>query len=323
MAYGHVTADERRLIGNWSREGETKAEIARRLGRDRATVGREMVRNRGLRGYRHKQAQTMTEARGKRPGRRKLTPEMEDRILEGLKAGWTPEAIHGRAGFEGIPMVCRETIYQFIYADAKAGGTLFHRLPRAHRKRRRRCPRADGRGRGRIPNQRRIDTRPPEVETRSRVGDWEGDLVLGARNTGNLVTLVDRRTRFSLVGHVAGKGAEEVRDQVVALFRALPPEVRRTATFDNGKEFAAHEEIALLATLDVFFAYPYHSWERGSNEHLNGIIRRRHPKGSPFTDLQGEGCVRLARHLNGRPMKCLGWLTPQEAMDRHLALLLR
>jgi len=323
MEYGHVTAEERRLIADWSRAGETRAEIARRLGRDRSTVFREMERNRGLRGYRPRQAQERAEARARRPGRRKLTPEMEDRIQDGLKAGWTPEAIHGRSGVEGVPMVCRETIYQHIYADAKAGGSLFTHLPRAKRKRRRRCPRSDGRGRGRIPNQRRIDTRPAVVEERARVGDWEGDLVIGARNTGNLVTLVDRRTRFSLVGHVMGKGAEEVRDRVAGLLLTLPPEVRLTATFDNGKEFAAHEAIARLASLDVFFAFPYHSWERGSNENLNGIIRRRHPKGSPFTELRGDGCMGLARRLNDRPMKCLGWLKPQEVMARHLALLPR
>ncbi|MHB8835241.1 MAG: IS30 family transposase [Candidatus Methylomirabilia bacterium] len=162
----------------------------------------------------------------------------------------------------------------------------------AKRKRRRRCPRQEGCGRGRIPNQRMIDTRPAGVETRLSVGHWEGDLINGARETGNLVTLVERNTRFTLIGRTDSKEAEEVKCEISALFKPLPQETRPSLTLDNGKEFAWHEEFARATRMDVFFARPYHSWERGTNENTNGLIRRLYPKKSPqvsrVDDAEGE-----------------------------------
>jgi IS30 family transposase len=210
--------------------------------------------------------------------------------------------------------VCAETIYTHIYADAKAGGTLWKSLPRAKRKRRRRCPRQDGRGRGQIPNQRRIDTRPAEVETRQTIGHWEGDLINGANGTGNLATLVERRSRFTLVGRTDSKEAEEVTLKICALFKALPQRARRSVTLDNGKEFARHEEIAQDTVMDVFFAHPYHSWERGTNENTNGLIRRLYPKKSSFAGIGRAEIRRIDVFLNDRPRKCLAWSTPREVL---------
>jgi IS30 family transposase len=185
-----------------------------------------------------------------------------------LREGWTPEIISGRARLEGRPWVCKETIYKHVYADAKAGGDLWKHLPRAHRKRRRRCPRVEGRGRGKIPNQRMIDTRPAEVESRATVGHWEGDLINGAAKTGHLVTAVDppaprdaprqagRNTRFTLVGRTDSKEASEVRAVIESLLAPLQMPLRLSVTLDNGKEFARHEEIAGATGLDVFFAIP-------------------------------------------------------------------
>ena len=176
-----------------------------------------------------------------------------------LQAGWTPEIISQRARLEGRAWVCKETIDKHVYADAKAGGTLWQNLPRAKRKRQRRCPRQEGRGRGRIPNQRRIDTRPAEVETRQTVGHWEGDLINGATTTGNRVTLVERNTRFMLIGRTDSKEADEVTSTIGTLFAPLPPSARLRLTLDNGKEFARHEALARATRLDVYFAHPYHS----------------------------------------------------------------
>jgi IS30 family transposase len=215
--------------------------------------------------------------------------------------------------------VCKETIYKHVYADAKAGGTLWAHLPRARRKRRRRCPRQEGRGRGRIPNQRMIDTRPAEVETRATVGHWEGDLINGAHETGNLVTLVERNTRFSLVGRTDSKEAEAVTRAICALFLPLPQASRLGLTLDNGKEFARHEEMARTTGMDVFFARPYHSWERGTNENTNGLIRRLHPKKSSFAGIGKAELKRIDTYLNDRPRKCLGWMTPREKMAAFLA----
>jgi len=228
--------------------------------------------------------------------------------------------ISGRARLEERPWVCKETIYKHIYADAKAGGDLWKTLPRARRKRRRRCPRDDGRRRrGQILNQRMIDTRPPEVETRASVGHWEGDLIYGATKTGNLVTLVERNTRFTLIDRTNTKEAGEVTRTICRMFRKMPQASRLSLTIDNGKEFAWHEKLARKTGMDVFFARPYHSWERGTNENTNGLVRRLHPKRSPFTRIGKAHLKRIDTFLNDRPRKCLGWMTPREKMTAFLA----
>ena len=319
MAYKRVTPEERRLVYCWRRAGYGVREVARRLGRAASSISRELLRNRGKKGYRPKQAHWKATEKARRPGPRRFTEAVRLDAEARLKDGWTPEIIGQRARWEGRAWVCKETIYKHIYVDAKAGGTLWKNLPRAHRKRRRRCPRQDGRGRGRIPNQRMIDTRPAEVETRASVGHWEGDLINGAHETGNLVTLVERNTRFSLIGRTDSKEADEVTLAICALFKTLPPETRLSLTLDNGKEFARHEEMARTTGMDVFFAKPYHSWERGTNENTNGLIRRLHPKKSSFSGIGKAELKRIDTFLNDRPRKCLGWLTPREKMAAFLA----
>ena len=314
MAYKRVTEEERWLIYRWQQEGAGVREVARRLGRAASSISRELLRNTGGRGYRPQQAHAQAQAQARRPGPRRFTETVRADAEARLKAGWTPEMIGQRARLEGRPWVCKETIYKHIYADAKAGGTLWKNLPRAKRQRRRRCPRQEGRGRGRIPNQRRIDTRPAEVETRQTVGHWEGDLINGAPATGNLVTLVERNTRFALIGRTDSKEAAEVTQTIGALFEPLPPQSRLSLTLDNGKEFARHEELARDTRRDVFFARPYHAWERGTNENTNGLIRRLYPKRSSFAGIGAAQLQRIDTYLNDRPRRCLGWLTPREKM---------
>jgi len=318
MGYKRVTAEERALIYRWRKEDRPLREIARRLARDPGSVSREIARNKGGRGYRPKQAQAKAQAQAKRPGPRRFTNAVRADAEARLKEGWTPEIIGERARLEGRPHVCKETIYKHVYADAKAGGTLWKNLPRAKRKRRRRCPRQDGRGRGLIPNRRMIDTRPAEVETRQTVGHWEGDLINGAHGTGNLATLVERNTRFALVGRTDSKEAEEVTRELCVLFEPLPQKSRLSLTLDNGKEFAWHQELARDTRMDVFFANPYHSWERGTNENTNGLIRRLYPKKSSFAGIGRPQLKRIDRFLNDRPRKCLGWWTPREKMAAFL-----
>ena len=318
MAYKRVTEEERTFIYRWRQKGENPSEMGRRLGRAVSSISREIARNTGRRGYRPKQAHEKAQAQARRSGPRRFTETVRVDAEARIKEGWTPEIIGERARLEGRPWVCKETIYKHIYADAKAGGTLWMHLPRAKRKRHRRCPRQEGRGRGRIPNQRKIDTRPAEVETRQSVGNWEGDLINGAHETGNLVTLVERNTRFSLIGRTHSKEAEEVAHAIIVKFEALPQAVRVSLTLDNGKEFARHEEIAMKARLDVFFARPYHSWERGTNENTNGLIRRLYPKKSSFAEIGEADIKRIDTFLNDRPRKCLGWMTPREKMTAFL-----
>lgn len=312
MAYHQVDKTERRHIHRLRQAGKSNAEIAAFVGRHPSTVGREILRNSGGRGYRPKQAQEKADERSCSPQYRKLDRAMAERIGASVRAGSTPEQIAGRAKLEGVPMVCGERIYQHIYSDAKLGGDLYTHLPRSGRKRKRRCPHADRRGR--IRNQTMIDARPPETETRDGVGHWEGDLVVGEGNSGCLVTLVERRTLLTLVGKTSGKHAADVTAEIVRLLLSLPWLPLLSLTLDNGKEFAFHGQVARAARLAVFFAHPYHSWERGTNENTNGLIRRLYPKRSSFAGIGAAELLRINTYLNDRPRRCLGWLTPREKM---------
>ena len=318
MEYNRVTREERRLIHQWKQEGFSLRKMAELLFRAPSTISRELKRNTGKRGYRPKQAQALAEERAKRPGPRRFTEAVRKDAEEKLAQGWTPEIICERARLEGRAHVCKETIYQHIYADAKNDGSLWKHLPRAKRKRKRRCPRQEGRRRGVIPGRRGIETRPNEVELRIKVGHWEGDLVVGKNASGYLVTLVERVTRFALVGWSPSKEADAVALVIVALFMNAGIRIDGI-TFDNGKEFARHELIARELQADVFFARPYHSWERGTNENTNGLIRRIYPKQASFMKFGEEELRRIDIFLNDRPRKCLGWMTPREEMGAHLA----
>ena len=292
--------------------------IARQLGRHKSTVSREVKRNAGQRGYRPRQAHRKAVERAKRPGPRRFTEEVRRYAEEKLRLGWSPEAICGRAELEGRARVCKETIYKHVYADAEAGGDLWTHLARAKRRRKRRCPRQEGRGRGVIPGWRGIETRPPEVGLRVVPGHWEGDLVAGAAGTGYLVTLVERVPRFTLVGWVPTKDADVVADKAIQMLRDAGVPCTGI-TFDNGKEFARHFEIAAALGVDVYFARPYHSWERGTNENTNGLIRRLYPKSASFASISESDLRRIDEFLNDRPRKCLGWKTPREVMAAFLA----
>jgi len=318
-SYTRITLEERQHIHRWKLEGLSQGEIARRLRRSPGSISRELARNTGRRGYRPVQANWRARERSRRPGPRRFTAEVRMAAELKIREGWTPDIISHRFPLEGKASVCKETIYQHIYADARSGGDLWTHLPRARRKRRRRCPRVDGRGRGRIPNQRMIDTRPASVETRSFVGHWEGDLINGAHDTGNLVTLVERKTRYTCVGRTDSKESLEVLQKICMLFESLPARCRHGLTLDNGKEFSRHEELARVTGMDVYFARPYHSWERGTNENTNGLIRRLHPKKSSFAEIDDLELARIDAYLNDRPRMCLDWQTPREALTAFLA----
>ena len=303
---------ERTLIYRWIQEEFGIREIARRLGRSPSTVSREIRRNSGGRGYRPKQAQSKAEIRARRPGARRLTDDIKRDIAEKLSLGWSPDAICGHAAMEGRPHVCKETVYKHIYEDARNGGKLWTCLPRSKRKRRRRCPRADNAGRGKIPGRVDIDRRPRDVFSRETAGDWEGDLVNGRWGSGHFVTLVERKTRYTLVGRVSNKESGTVMRKMAEMLSAVPSRLLRSLTLDNGKEFAMHKTLTEATGMPVYFAKPYHSWERGTNENRNGIIRRVFPKGSSFAGISREQIATADKLLNDRPMKLHGWRTPRE-----------
>jgi IS30 family transposase len=320
MKYTRMTLVERQQLKRWKQDEKlSNAQIARRLGRSPSTMGREIKRNSGQRGYRPKQAQEKAGQRARRPGPRAWTQAMMSEVQEKMQTRqWTPEIISERARKEGRHFVCKESIYQWIYRQAREGGRLWEHLPRARRKRRRRCPRREGRGRGRIPFRRDIDERPKEVHKRKQAGHWEGDLVNGAPGSGHVVSMVERRTRYTLLGRVDSKDAGPVSTEMIRAARRVDKRLFKTLTLDNGKEFAAHLSIARESGADVYFAKPYHSWERGSNENVNGLIRRLYPKGSDFSSLGPQELRRMEEWLNTRPRKCLGWRTPEEQMELEL-----
>lgn len=310
--YRHLTYEERCQIHALRKSGLSDAAIARQLGRDRTTVWREVRRNGGLRGYRHKQAQEKASARRSAASSvaRKMTPERWRMVEERLAEGWSPEQIAGRLRKEGVPMAGREWIYRHVRADRKAGGRLYLCLRRRGKK-----PNWKGgrhSGRGHIPDRVDISERPEVVEAKERVGDWEADTIIGKGHSGALVSLVDRASKYTLLERVGRKTADAVGNALTDMLLPLYALVH-TITADNGKEFAGHARVAKALGAGFFFATPYHSWERGLNEHVNGLVREYFPKGTDFRQVSDVQVKAVQDRLNARPRKALGYLTPAEA----------
>jgi IS30 family transposase len=210
--------------------------------------------------------------------------------------------------------VSHETIYRHVWDDIRADGTLYTHLRQGQKKRRKRRSSKDSRGK--IRNRVDIDQRPAVVETRSRIGDWEADLVCGAGASGYLVTLVERVSRRVLIGFTKTKFADQVTAKILGL---LQNEIVETITFDNGKEFAGHEQIATKLGCECFFAKPYHSWERGANENTNGLIRQYFPKKMSFARITASQIALVQNRLNTRPRKCLDFKPPDTVYFSHAA----
>ena len=330
--YHRLTDEKRIIIEALRKEGCSKKHIAERVGCHPTTVWRELKRNVSKKGYRHKKAQGKANHRVavKAAKRRRFTAEMWALAKDRLAKGWTFEQIHGRCKRDGIAMVCAETLYKEYYRRQKlvmAGKSdeVLPPLPRRQKKRRTRDRNAKkyrNAGRGKITGRVDIDERPKTVENRARVGNWEGDLINGLKGTGNLVTLAERMTRFVFFAYAATKEADAVASAVIGLLASLPKGFLKSLTFDNGKEFAKFEQIEQALGIEVYFAKPYHSWERGTNENRNGVVRKVLPKGRPFDDITEEEMRRIDYMLNDRPLRCLNWRTPREAfaelLRRHM-----
>lgn len=330
--YHRLTIEKRIIIETLYKEGYSKKRIAEVVGCHPATVSRELRRNVSKKGYRHKKAQSKASRRvaEKAAKRRRFTPEMWTLAIELLSKGWTFEQIHGRCKRDGVPMVCAETLYKEYYRRQRlvlAGkpDEVLPPLPKRQKKRKTRDRNAKkyrNAGRGKIPGRVDIDERPKTVENRARVGNWEGDLINGLKGTGNLVTLAERMTRFVYFAYTATKDANLVASTVIGMLASLPKGFLKSLTFDNGKEFAKFKQIKEAIGIDVYFAKPYHSWERGTNENRNGIVRKVLPKGRSFDNITEEEMRRIDYMLNDRPLRCLNWRTPREAfaelLRRHL-----
>lgn len=306
MAYTQLTQVQRYQISALLKMEHTQTEIANSLGVHKSTISRELKRNRGQRGYRPKQAQQKAQERRARNG-----PPIEEQdwqlVEEKLELDWSPEQISAWLKRERDIQISHESIYQYIYADKRAGGKLYKHLRRKKKRRKR----LGGRDlRGKIPDRVSIEERPEIVEERSRLGDWEVDLIFGKGRKGALVTLTERKSRFTLLRGVASKSAELVSRAVIELLRWVTH--LETITADNGKEFANHKNISEELELDFFFAHPYASWERGTNENTNGLIRQYFPKARDLSTVTAQEECFVMDRLNLRPRKCLDFLTPYE-----------
>lgn len=307
--YQQLTQEQRYQIYALRKAHFNQTEIASELGVHKATVSREVRRNRGERGYRPKQAQHLTTARKLAASTTRITADTWSLVESRLRdVQWSPEQISGWLRLNQQPSVSHERIYQYVYADKRAGGTLYRHL-RCQKQRRKRY--GSYSRRGRLPNCRSIETRPAIVEAKRRIGDWEADTIIGKGHTGAIVTLTERRSKLLLMQRVADKSAATVAQAVTALLRGVADRVH-TITSDNGREFANHQAMAEKLAADFYFAHPYSSWERGLNENTNGLIRQYFPKARDFTTITDKEVKQAQQKLNTRPRKTLDYKTPHQ-----------
>ena len=310
MKYNQLTEGERYQIYGLDKEGFTQKEIAKNLNRSASTISRELKRNRGLRGYRPKQANSLSVERRKTAKKKiKLTVEVQNWIRCLIKQDLSPEQVVDYLTEHRKVHLHHETIYQFIYRDKADGGDLHTHLRIANKPYRKRYGKHDRRGQ--ILNRVSIDERPKIVDEKTRIGDWEGDTIIGKNHKGALLTLVERKTLYTIIVPLEGKLASKLREAVIAVLEPIKEQVQ-TLTYDNGKEFAEHEKMAQALDTQVYFAHPYSSWERGINENTNGLIRQYFPKGTDLRNITIEQAQEVMDKLNNRPRKTRGGKTPNE-----------
>lgn len=306
--YTQLTQEERYQIYALMKAGHNQTEIAMVLQRHKSTIGREIRRNRGLRGYRPKQAQRLSSERRQAKAKPRISAPHWALVEDLLQEDWSPEQISLWLGnVEGI-QISHEWIYQYVLQDKSLGGDLYRHL-RCQKQRRKRY--GSYSHRGQLKNRICIDQRPAIVESRSRLGDWELDTIIGKGHKQAIVSLTERKSRLTLIDKVKRKTAADVTDAILRLLTPIAHHVH-TLTSDNGKEFAGHETIAKALNAKFFFAHPYASWERGLNENTNGLIRQYFPKHRDFTTITQEEINQVMDKLNNRPRKCLGIKTPNQ-----------
>ena len=308
MRYTQLTQEERYQIYILKKAGKTQTEIAGLLERDKGTISRELRRNHGLKGYRPKQAQQLALERRRAKTSPRISPENWQCVSALIRKAWSPEQVADRLEQEQGVAISHERIYQYIYADKRSGGDLHSHL-RCQKARRLRYGAYDRRGI--IPNQVSIEARPAIVASRRRLGDWAGDTVIGKGHRGALVTLVERKSRYTVIQAVPRKTAEAVRAAVRQGLAPYRDEVH-TITYDNGREFTDHEGMARDLEARIYFAHPSASWERGLNENTNGLIRQFFPKHRHLTTVTDTEVQEVMNKLNHRPRKSLGFRTPHE-----------
>jgi len=312
MRYHQLTSEERFMISALRKQGHNASSIAQYLGRHRSTISREFNRNsaRWDGSYRPSKAIERTNGRRSRSRRNWQFGVKEWRLVEKLlREKWSPEQISGRLDNDDVLSISYPTIYRYVRRDKKNGGNLYRclRLPKKWRKRHRSRD-----YRGRLAGKRHISERPLSAENRTRKGHWEIDTVMGRYGTKPcIVTMVERKTGYVLIGKLKSRRKDVTNERVIQLIQKHP-ELFKTITADNGTEFHGHAEVERATGAKFYFATPYHSWERGTNENTNGLIRQYLPKGTSLVGLTQQACNAIAIKLNDRPRKRYGFKTPAE-----------
>jgi IS30 family transposase len=323
-----LTFAEREEISCRNAAGDGVRSIARALGRSPSTISRELVRGtvRRKTGYRASVAQARADTRGRRPKMALLARHgrLREHVQGQLHAKYSPEQISQRLMIDFLDdpemRVSHETIYQALYVQGRGALrrelTTCLRTGRALRKPRRKSAKR----RGRIAGMVNISQRPAEVEDRAVPGHWEGDLITGSVNKSAIGTLVERATGYVMLLHLPGAhGALEVQDAMVEVMSSLPNALRRTLTWDQGREMCNHIQIAAATEIDIYFCDPHSPWQRGTSENTNGLLRQYFPKGTDLSGYHRDYLAFVAAELNRRPRKRLGWRNPAEALDQLLS----
>jgi len=315
--YKQLTYEQRCQIYALKKTGMSQNKTAEQLNINQSTISRELSRNTGKRGYRIKQAQTLSDKRRLSACKAiKMTVQLTELIDSKIKEKWSPEQISGWLREEQNTLISHETIYLHIWSDKQRGGQLFQHLRRKGKAYQSRSKNKQA-GRGFIKNRVSIDERPAIVNDKIRVGDWEIDLVIGKGHSGALVTIVERKTSFTVSTRVDDKSAKTVTAATIALLLPFKDAVL-TITADNGKEFAYHEEVTKHLECGVYFADPYCSWQRGLNENTNGLLRQYWPKSTDFKKVSQSAVQDVIVDLNDRPRKKLNYKTPAKLMAEHM-----
>lgn len=306
----HLNTEQRYCIATLLAQRKTQTEIASLLGVDKSTISRELKRNSTSLGYNYKQADKLAAERHKHRRSYKLTPAVRLFIKERLAEKDSPEQITVHIERSFNISISYECVYQYIYRNANAGGTLYQHLRWAKKTRRKRV---NKRGRRTtIPNRVSIDLRPEAANDYSEFGHWEVDTIVGKNHQSSALTLVERQSKFTLIKQLADHTKEEVNKAIISLVRRINLDFK-SITADNGTEFAGHEEITKQTQVNFYFADPYAPWQRGLNENTNGLIRQFVQKG---TDINNYNLIAVQENLNNRIRKSLNFISPKQFLNQ-------
>jgi len=314
-----LTITQREELALMFHQGCKQSQIAAALGVHQTTVGRELSRNK-LHKSKYSPSNAQHWMKLRRVWAKEKVPKWYERakllkyVTEKLRLFWSPEQISGRIRLDfpgdNSMRISHESIYKYIWTDKQAGGSLYKYLRFARKKRKKRY--GSKQNRGKIPNRIGIEERPAVVEERSRVGDWESDLVVGKKNAKAIATFVERKTRLLKAIKMESRSAADFHMASKKAFHSIPRRFRLTMTHDNGKEISSHMEITKAIGIKIYCANPYASWERGTNEGTNGLLRQFFPKSTDFSSVTQKDIDEAVRFINNRPRKTLNYRTPSE-----------